>query len=285
MASAVGGYVTTFGKDEPCGSYSDIDAATCFFIIGSNMSECHPILFKRVAARKQADPTVKVIVVDPRKTNTARIADEHVSFKPGTDLAILNAMAYVIIQEELDNQRFHSKYVTFMTNEKEKVDFDAYMKFLEDYTPEKVEKISGVPADQIKKIALMFAEASATTSFWCMGLNQRIRGVWANNLVSNLHLLTGHIGKTGASPFSLTGQPNACGGVRDTGSLCHLLPAGRLIKKPEHRAKLEEQWGLKPGTLPQNPGCIPLLSGTHFLKQRLRLCLYSVPILPILCLM
>jgi len=131
----------------------------------------------------------------------------------------------------------------------------------------------------------MFAEASATTSFWCMGLNQRIRGVWANNLVSNLHLLTGHIGKTGASPFSLTGQPNACGGVRDTGSLCHLLPAGRLIKKPEHRAKLEEQWGLKPGTLPQNPGCIPLLSGTHFLKQRLRLCLYSVPILPILCLM
>jgi len=254
MASAVGGYVTTFGKDEPCGSYSDIDAATCMMLIGSNMSECHPVLFKRVAARKQADPNVKIIVIDPRRTNTARIADEHVSFKPGTDLAILNSMAWVIINEELDNQRFHGKYVTFMTNDKEKVDFDAYMKFLEDYTPDKVEKMSGVPAAQIKKIAKMFAESSATTSFWCMGLNQRIRGVWANNLVSNLHLLTGHIGKTGATPFSLTGQPNACGGVRDTGGLCHLLPAGRLIKKEAHRNALEKQWGIPLGTINPKPG-------------------------------
>ncbi|MEN8190409.1 MAG: nitrate reductase [Thermodesulfobacteriota bacterium] len=254
MASAVGGYVTTFGKDEPCGSYKDIDAATCFFIIGSNMSECHPVLFKRVAARKQADPNVKIIVVDPRKTNTGRIADEHVSFKPGTDLAILNAMAHVIINEEIDNPRFHGKYVSFMTSDKKKVDFDAYVKFLADYSPEKAEKISGVPADQIRRIAKMFAEASGTTSFWCMGLNQRIRGVWANNLVSNLHLLTGQIGKPGATPFSLTGQPNACGGVRDTGGLCHLLPAGRLIKKPEHRAQVEKQWGLKPGTIAPKPG-------------------------------
>ncbi len=254
MASAVGGYVTTFGKDEPCGSYDDIDAATCMMLIGSNMSECHPVLFKRVASRKQKDPNVKIIVIDPRKTNTARIADEHVSFKPGTDLAILNSMAYVIIQEELDNMRFHGKYVTFMTNEKKKVDFDAYLAFLKDYTPEKVEKMSGVPADQIVRIAKMFAESSATTSFWCMGLNQRIRGVWANNLVSNLHLLTGHIGKKGATPFSLTGQPNACGGVRDTGGLCHILPAGRLIKKDAHRHKVEEQWGLKKGTINPKPG-------------------------------
>ncbi len=254
MASAVGGYVTTFGKDEPCGSYDDIDAATCMMLIGSNMSECHPVLFKRVASRKQRDPNVKIIVIDPRKTNTARIADEHVSFKPGTDLAILNSMAYVIIQEEIDSPRFHGKYVTFMTNDKKKVDFDAYMKFLEDYTPEKVEKLSGVPAAQIVKIAKMFGESSATTSFWCMGLNQRIRGVWANNLVSNLHLLTGHIGKPGATPFSLTGQPNACGGVRDTGGLCHILPAGRLIKKDAHRHKVEEQWGLKKGTINPKPG-------------------------------
>ena len=254
MASAVGGYVTSFGKDEPCGSYDDIDAATCFFLIGSNMSECHPTLFKRVAARKQSDPNVKVIVVDPRKTNTARIADEHVSFKPGTDLAILNAMAYVIIQEEIDNYRFHSKYVTFMTNDKKKVGFEGYLKFLEDYTPDKVAKLSGVSASQIIRIAKMFAEAAATTSFWCMGLNQRIRGVWANNLVSNLHLLTGHIGKLGATNFSLTGQPNACGGVRDTGGLCHLLPAGRLIKKDKHRAHVEKQWGLKPGTINPKPG-------------------------------
>ena len=256
MASAVGGYVTTFGKDEPCGSYDDIDAATCFFIIGSNMSECHPILFKRVAKAKQNNPNVKIIVVDPRKTNTARIADVHVPFKPGTDLALMNSMAYVIIEEELDDPRFYGKYCNFITDwkTKNKGSFEDYKKFLEDYTPEKAEKICGVPADTIRKIAIMFAGSSATLSFWCMGLNQRIRGVWANNLVSNLHLLTGQICKPGATPFSLTGQPNACGGVRDTGALCHLLPAGRVIKNPQHRADLERQWGLKAGTINPKPG-------------------------------
>ncbi len=254
MASAVGGYVTTFGKDEPCGSYDDIDAATCFFIIGSNTSECHPILFKRIAKRKQADPNVKIIVVDPRRTNTARIADLHVSFKPGTDLAILNAMAYHIIDEELDNARFHNKYVTFMDNKKNKLTFDDYYKFLQDYTPEKAEKISGVPAATIRKMAIWFAESSASMSLWCMGLNQRIRGVWANNLTSNLHLLTGQIGKPGATPFSLTGQPNACGGVRDTGGLSHLLPAGRLIKKKEHRNEMEKLWGLPQDSINPKPG-------------------------------
>ena len=254
MASAVGGYVTTFGKDEPCGSYDDIDAATCFFIIGSNTSECHPILFKRIAKRKQADPNVKIIVVDPRRTNTARIADLHVPFKPGTDLAILNAMAYHIIDEELDNSRFHGKYVTFMDNKKNKLTFDDYFKFLQDYTPEKAEKISGVPAATIRKMAVWFAESSATMSLWCMGLNQRIRGVWANNLTSNLHLLTGQIGKPGATPFSLTGQPNACGGVRDTGGLSHLLPAGRLIKKKAHRNEMEKLWGLPQDSINPKPG-------------------------------
>ncbi len=254
MASAVGGYVTTFGKDEPCGSYDDIDAATCFFIIGSNTSECHPILFKRIAKRKQADPNVKIIVVDPRRTNTARIADLHVPFKPGTDLAILNAMAYHIIDEELDNPRFHGKYVTFMDNKKNKLTFDDYFKFLQDYTPEKAEKISGVPAATIRKMATWFAESSGTMSLWCMGLNQRIRGVWANNLTSNLHLLTGQIGKPGATPFSLTGQPNACGGVRDTGGLSHLLPAGRLIKKKEHRNEMEKLWGLPQDSIHPKPG-------------------------------
>jgi nitrate reductase NapA len=254
MASAVGGYVTTFGKDEPCGSYDDIDSATCLFIIGSNTSECHPILFKRIAARKQSDPNVKIIVVDPRKTNTARIADMHVAFIPGTDLALLNAMAYVIIQEEMDNYRFHSKYVNFMDNKKNKLSFEDYQKFLAGYTPEKVEKISGVPAATIIKMAKIFAESSATMSLWCMGLNQRIRGVWANNLVSNLHLLTGHIGKPGATPFSLTGQPNACGGVRDTGGLSHMLPAGRLIKKKEHRNEMEKLWGIPQDSINPKPG-------------------------------
>jgi len=284
MASAVGGYVTTFGKDEPCGSYDDIDAATCFFIIGSNTSECHPILFKRIAKRKQADPNVKVIVVDPRKTNTARIADYHITFKPGTDLAILNAMAYVIIDEELDNVRFVSKYVSFMNNKKEKQTFEDYKKFLEDYTPEKAEKLSGVPADTIREIAKIFAEASGTMSLWCMGLNQRIRGVWANNLVSNLHLLTGQIGKPGATPFSLTGQPNACGGVRDTGGLSHLLPAGRLIKKEKHRNEMEKLWGIPKGTIAPKPGyhTVALFNalGEGKIKAMLMLCTNPAHSLP-----
>jgi nitrate reductase NapA len=254
MASAVGGYTTTFGKDEPFGSYSDIDSATCLFIIGSNTSECHPIIFQRIASRKQADPNVKIIVVDPRKTNTARIADLHVPFKPGTDLSILNSMAYVIIQEELDDHRFHSKYVTFMDNDQNKKTFEDYKKFLEDYTPEKVEKVSEVPAATITKMAKIFAESPATMSLWCMGINQRIRGVWANNLIHNLHLLTGHIGKPGATSFSLTGQPNACGGVRDTGGLSHLLPAGRLIANQAHRNEMEELWGLPKDSLDPKPG-------------------------------
>ena len=254
MASAVGGYVTTFGKDEPMGSYDDIDAASCFFIIGSNTSECHPILFRRIARRKQADPNVKIIVVDPRRTNTARIADLHVAFKPGTDLAILNAMAHHIVEEELDNPRFHGRYVNFMTNGKEKVDFEAYRAFLADYTPEKAEAISGVPAATIRKMAQWFAESPASMSLWCMGINQRIRGVWANNLIHNLHLITGHIGRVGATTFSLTGQPNACGGVRDTGGLSHLLPAGRVIKKKAHRNEMEKLWGLPQDSLNPKPG-------------------------------
>ncbi|MCG8563955.1 MAG: molybdopterin oxidoreductase family protein, partial [Desulfobacterales bacterium] len=254
MASAVGGYVTTFGKDEPMGSYDDIDATSCFFIIGSNTSECHPILFRRIARRKQADPNVKIIVVDPRRTNTARIADLHVPFKPGTDLAILNAMAHHIVEEELDNPRFHDKYVNFMTNDKKKLDFEGYRKFLQDYTPEKAEAISGVPAATIRQMAQWFAESPASMSLWCMGINQRIRGVWANNLIHNLHLITGHIGRPGATPFSLTGQPNACGGVRDTGGLSHLLPAGRVIKKKKHRNQMEKLWGLPQDSLNPKPG-------------------------------
>ena len=253
MASAVGGYTTTFGKDEPMGTYEDIDNATCFFIIGSNTSEAHPVLYQRIAKRKESSPGVQIIVVDPRRTNTSRIADVHVSFKAGTDLALLNGMAHVIIKEELDNPRFYDRYCEFKKGD-DSVTFADYKAFLEDYTPEKVEAITGVPAATTVKIARMFAESPATISMWCMGINQRTRGVWGNNLIHNLHLLTGQIGRPGATPLSLTGQPNACGGVRDTGSLAHLLPAGRVIDNPAHRKEMEEIWGVAPGTINEKPG-------------------------------
>lgn len=254
MASAVGGYTTTFGKDEPFGCYEDIDSAFCFFIIGSNTSECHPILFRRIAERKQADKNVKIIVVDPRRTNTARIADLHVPFTPGTDLAILNSMAWVIFDEELDNPRFWQKYVNFVDNEGNKHPIEDYRKFLEDYRPEKAEALTGVKAETIRTMARWFGGSPTTMSLWCMGINQRTRGVWANNLIHNLHLITGKISTPGNTSFSLTGQPNACGGVRDTGGLSHLLPAGRLIDKQADRNQVEKQWGLPPDSLNPKPG-------------------------------
>ncbi len=255
MASAVGGYVTTFGKDEPMGCYEDIDHADVFFLIGSNTAESHPIIFRRIAQRKERDPDVKVIVVDPRRTPTARIADLHMQFKPGTDLAILNAMAHVIVKEGMADEGFVKDHLTFGAVKTVDKTWQDYLAFLEDFTPEKASEISGTPADQIVEAARLFgALGRKSLSFWTMGLNQRTRGVWANNLVHNLHLVTGKIGVPGSSSFSLTGQPNACGGVRDQGGLAHLLPYGRLSGKPEHRAQMEKLWGLSPGTLPDRPG-------------------------------
>ena len=256
MASAVGGYVSTFGKDEPMGSYDDIDDANVFFLIGSNTAECHPVIFDRIMARKQSNRRTMVICVDPRKSPVQGIADIYLNPKPGYDLALLHAMAQVILSEGLHDAAFVAKNCQFkkvVDGKPVGLDIDQYARFLEDWTPEKAEAVCGVPADQIREAARVFA-MGPTTSFWTMGLNQRTKGVWANNLVHNLHLLTGQIGKPGATSFSLTGQPNACGGVRDTGSLCHILPYGRSVKKAEHRAQMEAIWGSKPGTIPPKPG-------------------------------
>ena len=256
MASAVGGYVSTFGKDEPMGSYDDIDDANVFFLVGSNTAECHPVIFDRIMERKQKERRTLVICVDPRKSPVQGIADLYLQPKPGFDLALLHAMAQVILEENRHDEAFIGKNVQFkmvVDGKPVGVTFDEYKKFLADWTPEKAEEICGVPAEQIRETARIFA-TGPTMSFWTMGLNQRTRGVWANNLVHNLHLITGLIGKPGSTSFSLTGQPNACGGVRDTGSLCHILPYGRLVAKEAHRKEIEALWGSKPGTIPPKPG-------------------------------
>ena len=162
MASAVGGYTTTFGKDEPMGTYADIDRASAFFIIGSNTSEAHPVLFRRIARRKQNEPGVKIIVADPRRTNTSRIADLHIAFRPGTDLALMNGMAWVILHEELDNPRFYNKYAIFKTSDGKDATFDDYRAFLEDYTPDKVAKLCNIPEQQVWEAGRLFAESPAT---------------------------------------------------------------------------------------------------------------------------
>jgi nitrate reductase NapA len=257
MASAAVGYVSTFGKDEPMGSYDDIYHSECFFIIGSNMAEAHPVIFRLVNERRQKNKNVKIIMADPRKTLSAKIADLHMDFLPGTDLAILHAMAHVIIKEDLHSKEYVNKHLVFKTMKDDKpakVSFEEYVKFLGEYTPEKAEELSKCPKEDIIKAARWFAQSKATMSFWCMGLNQRTRGVWVNNLVHNLHLLTGQINRPGATTFSLTGQPNACGGVRDGGLLSHLLPYGRLIANDAHREEMEKFWEIPKGRINPKPG-------------------------------
>ncbi len=257
MASAVGGYLTSFGADEPIGGYADIEKAHCFFLIGSNLAEAHPVIFRRLMRRKLDNKkTVKFINADPRFSQTSRIADLHLQFDPGTDLALLNAMAHVIIEENLYDQAFLTDYVTFKQGKKVSVEFEAYKKFVADYTPEKAARIckGNITPEMIRTTARWFATSKGTMSLWTMGINQRKRGVWANNLIHNLHILTGQLMKPGADSLSMTGQPNACGGVREGGGLCHILPGHRLVKKEKLRNQVEDAWGIPRGRIPPKPG-------------------------------
>lgn len=253
MASAVGGYLTSLGLDEPSGTYDDIEHAELFFLVGSNTAEAHPILFERIVRRKNSNPNVKIIIVDPRKTPTDQVADLQLKPKPGYDLAIFHAMARILIKEGYADEKFIADNVVFKDNEKD-LTYEEYKQFLEKFTPEYAEAQSGVKANDIIKAARMFGKAKTAMSMWTMGLNQRTRGVWANNLIHNLHLLTGKIGVPGSDSFSLTGQPNACGGVREGGGLCHLLPAHRVVKNPKHREEVAKVWGVPVSNIQPKPG-------------------------------
>lgn len=257
MASAVGGYLTSFGADEPIGGYADLEKAHCFFIIGSNTAEAHPVLFRRIMRRKLDNPEVKVINADPRLSQTSRIADKHLQFKPGTDLSLLNAMAHVIIEEKLYDQSFLTNYVAFRQGkEGQETSSEEFARFVAPYTPEAAAKTCGgnITAEDIRQVARWFATSKGTLSLWCMGINQRKQGVWANNLIHNLHILTGQLLKEGADSLSLTGQPNACGGVREAGGLCHILPGHRPVEKEKMRNQVEEAWGIPLGRIPAEPG-------------------------------
>jgi nitrate reductase NapA len=254
MASAVGGYLTSHGADEPAGLYEDIEKAECFMLVGSNTAEAHPIVFERIMRHKTKNPNTKIVIIDPRKTPTDQVADLHLYPKPGYDLALFNAITYVLIKEGYADKTFVKNHTFIKNNKKEKLGFDAYVKFLEDYTPEKAEKISGVPANDIVKAARIFGKSKTAMTMWTMGLNQRKRGVWANNLVHNWHLITGKIGVPGSDAFSLTGQPNACGGVREGGGLCHLLPGHHLVAVEGHRRKVAKVWDVPYENIQPKPG-------------------------------
>jgi len=269
MASAVTGFLTSFGLDEPMGCYEDIDHADVFVTWGNNMAEMHPVLYSRMLAQRKRRSNVTIIDFATRYTRTSQAADKSIIFKPQTDLAVANAICYEIIRNDWVNRDFVNKYVSFhkgqtdigyglednfaFKDKEEGLTFEQFKIFLEDYTPEKVEKISGVPARDIKYLASLYGDpAKKVTSFWCMGMNQHTRGTWINNLVYNIHLLVGKISTPGNSPFSLTGQPSACGTVREVGTLTHKLPHGVVMNKGA-RELAEEIWQLPSGSIDPKP--------------------------------
>ncbi|HEY1325345.1 MAG TPA: periplasmic nitrate reductase subunit alpha [Casimicrobiaceae bacterium] len=281
MASAVQGFMRTFGIDEPMGCYDDIEAANAFVLWGSNMAEMHPVLWSRVTDRRLSAPKdVKVAVLSVFEHRCFDLADLPIVFTPQADLAILNYIANYIIRTNRVNRDFVDKHTAFKMGNTDigyglrpehalqkaaknaadpggskMITYDEYAKFVAQYDAERVTKLSGVGKDKLDRLAELYADPKVkVTSFFTMGFNQHTRGVWCSNLLYNLHLLTGKISTPGNSPFSLTGQPSACGTAREVGTFSHRLPADMVVTNPQHRAHAEEIWGLPPGTIPDKPG-------------------------------
>ena len=280
MASAVMGFMRTFGMDEPMGCYDDIEAADAFVLWGSNMAEMHPILWTRVTDRRLTHPHVKVAVLSTFEHRSFELADIPIVFKPQTDLVILNYIANHIITSGKVNRQFVDRHTSFKrgnddigyglrpdnplemkaknakdANGGEVIDFDQFAAFVKPYTLDKAVEMTGVERGWLEKLANLYADPDVKVmSFWTMGFNQHTRGVWCNNMVYNIHLLTGKIAMPGNSPFSLTGQPSACGTAREVGTFSHRLPADMLVANPEHRKHAEEIWKVPHGLINPKPG-------------------------------
>ncbi len=280
MASAVGGFMRTFGMDEPMGCYDDIEAADAFVLWGSNMAEMHPILWTRLTDRRLSASHVQVAVLSTFEHRCFDLADLPVVFTPQTDLAILNYIANYIIQNDMVNRDFVNRHVNFKRGNPDigyglrpehplekkaknadkaggakPMTFEEFRTFVSDYDVDSVSKLSGVSKDNLERLAKLYADPKVkVTSFWTMGFNQHTRGVWCNNLIYNIHLLTGKIATPGNSPFSLTGQPSACGTAREVGTFAHRLPADMVVANEKHRDYAEKIWKLPTGTIPDKPG-------------------------------
>jgi ferredoxin-nitrate reductase len=244
MAAAVAGYRTSLGSDGPPCCYDDIELADLIVVMGSNMAEAHPVTFDRIKASKQRRPEQYLVVIDPRRTPTARAADLHLTVAPGGDIALLNAVGRLL----LDLDAVERGFVDGHTH-----GFDEYCRFLREQDVGALCREAGVPPEDAYRLAKRIGEAQGFLSFYCMGLNQSTVGMWKNNSLINLHLLTGQIGKPGAGPFSLTGQPNAMGG-REAGLLSGALPGYRVVDHDEDRREVETFWGRGSGSISARPG-------------------------------
>ncbi|MHC5906295.1 molybdopterin-dependent oxidoreductase [Streptomyces sp. S6] len=238
MASAGTGYKLSLGADGPPGSYDDLDRADVFLVIGSNMADCHPILFLRMLDRIKSSGA-KLIVVDPRRTATAAKADLYLQIEPGTDLALLNGLLHLLVE----NGHTDPEFIAANTE-----GWEAMPEFLAGYPPHTVAETTGIPEADLREAARLIGEAGEWTSCWTMGLNQSTHGTWNTNALVNLHLATGAICRPGSGPFSLTGQPNAMGG-REMGYMGPGLPGQRSVLVDADREFTEKLWGLEPGTI------------------------------------
>ena len=244
MSSAVAGYIQSLGSDGPPACYDDLELTDCAFLIGTNTAECHPIVYNRLRMHHKKNRQVKLIVVDPRRTKTAKDADLHLAIQPGTDLDLLNGIAHLLLRwGELD-----TLFIDECTQ-----GFSQFAQVIQTYPPELVARRCGISINSLEQAARYWAESDNVLSLWSMGVNQSSEGTAKVRHIINLHLMTGNIGKPGAGPFSLTGQPNAMGG-REAGGLSHILPGYRVVKNPTHRAEVERAWQLPPGRINPVPG-------------------------------
>lgn len=261
MASAVTGYLSTHGVDEPAGCYDDLDECNVMIMWGNNPAEMHPILFSRVIDRRSKGEEVMLIDIGTRRTRTSEYCDEYLEFKPNSDLAIANGIAHLLIKNGTYDKSFVERFCNFRKDTDkaslfgQPSTFEEYAQLLEPYTPEHVEELSGVPAEKIRMLGELFGRRDVRiTSLWCMGVNQHTRGTNMNRLLHGIHMLSGHFGKPGDAPTSLTGQPSACGTAREVGTLAHALPGGRIVAKEPHRKDCERIWNLPEGRINPKPG-------------------------------
>ncbi len=253
MSSAVAGYKATLGADSVPACYDDIDQAEHILIAGANPAWAHPIVFRRIEAAKARNPALSITVVDPRRTDTAAFADQHLQIAPGSDVLLFNAMLHVMLWEDMLDRDFIRQHTQ---------GFDELRQSLTECSPGNVARACGVSANEIIAAARRFGGAGAALSMWCQGLNQSHHGTASNAALIHLHLATGQIGRPGAGPLSLTGQPNAMGG-RESGSMASLLPGHRDPSNPQHRAEVASAWGVP--SLPDTPGlpAVALFDALH----------------------
>lgn len=263
MSSAVTGFLSCYGVDEPAGCYDDLDACDVLILWGNNPAEMHPVLFSRVVDRRARGEEVLIIDIGTRRTRSTELCQHYLEFKPQTDLAIANGVAHLLVERGTYDREFVEQHCNFRQLDPAQPDymygmpmtFEEYVEALAQYTPEYVEELSGVPSDSIRLLADLFGRRDLRiTSLWCMGMNQHTRGTAINCLVHGLHFLSGHFGRPGDSPTSLTGQPSACGTVREVGTLCHLLPGGRTVTSVKDRESSEDRWNVPRGRISPEVG-------------------------------